>query len=81
MKDASDDVWARDEIESPCIKLCSIHPQERICIGCLRSMEEIGTWSQLSAEDRRTIMAELPSRAPRLKKRRGGRQTRGAGQA
>ncbi|MCH1531545.1 MAG: DUF1289 domain-containing protein, partial [Planktomarina temperata] len=43
-----DDLWKRDEIDSPCIKLCSIHPGERICIGCYRSIEEIGSWSQLS---------------------------------
>ena len=29
-----DDIWARDEIESPCIKICVIHPQERLCVGC-----------------------------------------------
>ena len=71
-----DDVWKRDEIESPCIKLCSIHPTERICVGCLRSMEEIGTWSRMTSEDRSRIMTELPSRAPRLRKRRGGRAAR-----
>ena len=25
-----DDVWKRDEIESPCIKICVIHPAERL---------------------------------------------------
>ncbi|AII87386.1 MULTISPECIES: DUF1289 domain-containing protein [Planktomarina] len=71
-----DDLWKRDEIDSPCIKLCSIHPVERICIGCYRSIEEIGSWSQLSPEQRREIMAELPQRAPRVQKRRGGRASR-----
>jgi hypothetical protein len=52
-----DDIWKRDEIDSPCIKLCSIHPGERICIGCYRSIEEIGSWSQLSPAQRREIMA------------------------
>lgn len=70
----TDNVWTRDEIESPCIKLCSIHPTERICIGCLRSIDEIGSWSSLTPEVRREIMDELPSRAPRLQKRRGGRK-------
>ena len=71
-----DDLWKRDEIDSPCIKLCSIHPGERICIGCYRSIEEIGGWSQLSPEQRREIMADLPQRAPRVQKRRGGRASR-----
>ncbi|MEM1236798.1 MAG: DUF1289 domain-containing protein [Pseudomonadota bacterium] len=70
----TDDIWKRDEIESPCVKLCAIHPVEKICVGCLRSMEEIGGWSTMPAETRRSIMEELPTRAPRLKSRRGGRR-------
>lgn len=72
----SDTVWKRDEIESPCIKICVIHPAERLCTGCLRSIEEITRWSRMSAEERSAIMAELPERAPRLQKRRGGRAAR-----
>jgi hypothetical protein len=71
-----DDVWKRDEIQSPCIKLCTIHPEERICVGCLRTIDEITAWSRLSHEARSALMAELPSRAPRLQKRRGGRVAR-----
>ena len=74
MKDQNiDNLWVRKEIDSPCIKLCSIHPTERICVGCYRSMEEIGAWSSLSSEVRLEIMSELPSRASRIQKRRGGR--------
>lgn len=71
-----DEVWTRDEIQSPCVKLCVVHPEERICVGCLRSMEEIATWSRLSHEARAAVMADLPARAPRLAKRRGGRMGR-----
>ena len=74
MKDQNiDNLWKRDEIDSPGVKLCSIHPAERICVGCYRSMEEIGAWSSLSSEVRLEIMAKLPSRASRIQKRRGGR--------
>lgn len=71
-----DEVWKRDEIQSPCVKLCVVHPEERLCVGCLRSMEEIATWSRLSHEARAAVMADLPERAPRLAKRRGGRMGR-----
>jgi predicted Fe-S protein YdhL (DUF1289 family) len=74
MKDQNiENLWKRDEIDSPCVKLCSIHPSERICVGCYRSMEEIGAWSSLSSEVRLDIMNELPSRSLRIQKRRGGR--------
>jgi predicted Fe-S protein YdhL (DUF1289 family) len=72
----SDDVWKRAEIESPCVKVCVIQPETRLCTGCLRSIDEIGAWSRLSPEKRRDIMAELPARAGLLTKRRGGRAAR-----
>lgn len=71
-----DDVWKREEIASPCVKLCVVHPVERICVGCLRSIEEISGWARMTPEDRAAVMAELPARAPRLQKRRGGRMAR-----
>ena len=69
-------IWTRDEIESPCVKICVIHPEARLCTGCLRSIDEIGVWSRMSPEERRSIMAELPARAGQLTKRRGGRAAR-----
>lgn len=71
-----DDVWQRNEVQSPCVKLCTIHPAERICVGCLRTIDEISSWSRLTPSERGAIMAELPTRAPRLQKRRGGRMGR-----
>ncbi len=72
----SDDIWKRDEVESPCVKLCVVHPATRLCTGCLRSIDEITGWSRMTPEQRRIIMAELPSRAGSLVKRRGGRAAR-----
>ncbi|MBT9243928.1 DUF1289 domain-containing protein [Gemmobacter fulvus] len=76
----NDDLWKRNEVESPCVKLCSVHPVERICVGCRRTLEEIGAWSRMTPEARRAVMAELPGRAARLSKRRGGRMGRLEGQ-
>jgi hypothetical protein len=69
----SPEIWTRDEPQSPCTKVCVMHSGEGLCVGCLRTLEEIAAWSALSADARRAIIAELPSRAPRLQKRRGGR--------
>ena len=72
----TDEIWTRPEVDSPCIKICVIHPEERLCVGCYRSIEEIATWSRLTPDERRTITADLATRAPRLAKRRGGRMGR-----
>lgn len=69
----ADDIWKRDEIESPCVNICVVHPETRICVGCYRSIDEIGAWSRMSPEARRDIMTVLPGRASLLVKRRGGR--------
>lgn len=69
-------LWQRDEIESPCVRICVVHPEARICTGCYRSIDEIGRWSKMSAEERREIMAALPDRASMLTRRRGGRAAR-----
>ncbi|ETX14335.1 hypothetical protein OCH239_03310 [Roseivivax halodurans JCM 10272] len=60
------------EIESPCTKICQIHPEARLCVGCLRTIDEITGWARMTPEDRRRIMDELPERAPQLARRRGG---------
>jgi predicted Fe-S protein YdhL (DUF1289 family) len=72
----NDEIWKRNEVESPCVKLCVVHPETRLCTGCYRSIDEIGAWSRMTPEERRSIMAELPSRAGSLSKRRGGRSAR-----
>lgn len=71
-----DDVWKRDEIESPCVKVCVVHPEARICVGCHRTIDEITQWSRMTPEARREIMDALPSRSGQLQKRRGGRSAR-----
>ncbi|MFN0116434.1 MAG: DUF1289 domain-containing protein [Paracoccaceae bacterium] len=76
MSDGTDEIWRRDEVDSPCIKICTIHPVERLCIGCLRTIEEITAWGRMDAPLRQAVMAELAARAPRLRQRRGGRAGR-----
>ena len=72
----TDPVWHRDEIESPCIKVCVIDPATGQCLGCHRTRHEIAGWSRLSPEARRAVMAELAGRAAAKRPRRGGRAAR-----
>jgi predicted Fe-S protein YdhL (DUF1289 family) len=69
-------LWKRDEIESPCVQICIVHPETRICTGCYRTIDEITDWSRMTPEARRNIMDNLPARADQLKVRRGGRAAR-----
>ncbi|AUQ54595.1 DUF1289 domain-containing protein [Phaeobacter inhibens] len=72
----SDEVWKRDEVQSPCIQICVVHPEARICTGCYRSIDEITRWSKMSNDERAELLEALPDRAKELTKRRGGRSAR-----
>ncbi|MEM7721200.1 MAG: DUF1289 domain-containing protein [Pseudomonadota bacterium] len=69
----TDEIWQRQEIESPCVKICVIHPEARLCTGCLRSIDEITEWSRMTPDARTEVMAALPARKAQLQTRRGGR--------
>ena len=71
-----DDIWMRNEVESPCVKICVMHPAEGICTGCFRTLDEITRWSRMAAAERAEVLAALPDRAPLLARRRGGRSAR-----
>lgn len=64
-------------IESPCVKVCAIDAATGWCLGCGRSMAEIGGWTSLTPERRRSVMAELDARkamiADRERRARGHR--------
>ncbi|GLQ34830.1 DUF1289 domain-containing protein [Amylibacter marinus] len=70
----SDDIWARAEIESPCVKVCVMHRESDLCMGCYRNRQELALWGSMSSEERKAIMAELPGRAHLVK---GQRRKRG----
>ncbi|MFC3117889.1 DUF1289 domain-containing protein [Jhaorihella thermophila] len=72
----TDDIWKRDEADSPCVKICVVHPGARICTGCYRSIDEIARWSRMTPAERAEIRAALPDRAVLLTRRRGGRRGR-----
>ena len=73
---SDDEVWRRSEIASPCIRVCVVHPEARICTGCHRTIDEITRWSRMSADERDAIIAALPERQSWLRVRRGGRAAR-----
>ena len=49
-------------VSSPCVNICRIEPASRLCLGCWRSIDEIGAWSRMTEAQRQAIMAELPQR-------------------
>ncbi|WP_018632381.1 DUF1289 domain-containing protein [Neomegalonema perideroedes] len=52
--------------ESPCVNICVMDADSGLCVGCLRSIDEIVAWGGLASEARRALMKALPERKARL---------------
>jgi len=50
---------------SPCVRLCTLDPDSGFCVGCGRTLAEIGNWTRYSDEERQAVMALLPARLMR----------------
>lgn len=49
-------------VSTPCIKICVIDPESKLCEGCGRTLAEIAQWGRFTEVERLTIMAALPER-------------------
>jgi uncharacterized protein len=47
---------------SPCLGICLMDPQTRMCRGCLRTIDEIRGWYEAGAADKRVILNRLAAR-------------------
>ena len=52
----------KPEIETPCVNICRMDAENRYCIGCFRTLEELKSWSQMTEAERAAVMAQLESR-------------------
>jgi uncharacterized protein len=46
---------------SPCIRHCTLD-DNNVCLGCLRTLDEIIAWSGMSAAAQRALLRELAER-------------------
>ncbi len=53
-------------IATPCVQVCIVDGTSGLCLGCFRTLGEVAGWSKLSANDRETVMADLPHRRTRI---------------
>ena len=49
-------------IATPCVKVCIVDGASSLCLGCWRTLSEIGGWSGFTDQERARIMSELPAR-------------------
>ncbi len=49
-------------IKTPCVKVCFVDPAAGLCVGCFRTMGELGRWTKYSDAEREAVLAALPER-------------------
>lgn len=49
-------------IPSPCVNVCRMDADTALCVGCLRTIEEIAQWSGAADSDKRAILAAVEKR-------------------
>ena len=51
-----------EPIWSPCKRVCVVDPRQSICVGCFRTLDELGRWTRMTREEHHAIKAELSGR-------------------
>jgi predicted Fe-S protein YdhL (DUF1289 family) len=51
-----------ETVESNCVKLCKLDARKEFCIGCGRSLRDIGDWAKATNDQRRDIISRAEKR-------------------
>lgn len=54
---------AQAAVASPCVNICKM--EAGLCLGCLRTLDEIARWADASDHDKRLILAAVAQRRRR----------------
>ena len=52
-------------IQTPCVMVCTLNEHD-ICVGCLRSLDEIGAWPDADREERLQILDNITERCKQM---------------
>ena len=56
----------RNPPPSPCDSVCVVDRRRKWCLGCLRTLEELEMWEQMSPDEQWALMDELARRRETL---------------
>lgn len=54
------------DIPSPCENICQMNPLTGYCIGCLRTLDEIADWLEMTNAEKSAVLARLDERRKAL---------------
>lgn len=50
-------------VPSPCVSVCRMNPDDALCSGCLRTIDEIIAWGRMSEPAKRQVWSAIVERA------------------
>ncbi|MBJ9663795.1 DUF1289 domain-containing protein [Burkholderia gladioli] len=53
-------------VKSPCVEICRFNGKTGLCIGCLRTREEIRGWNKMTDHRRHQVINEKSRRQAKL---------------
>jgi predicted Fe-S protein YdhL (DUF1289 family) len=52
----------QNEIQSPCIGVCTVDDSTGMCLGCYRTVDEIKGWWDMNPKDQKNLLIALEKR-------------------
>ena len=54
-----------NDMPSPCVKVCVMDSDRGVCLGCYRTLDEIGGWSAFNSAQKLAVLARIGERVRR----------------
>ena len=64
LQERAQQVLASDSVHvpSPCVSVCVVNPNTELCEGCLRKLDEVAAWGQMSSAKQREVWKLIQAR-------------------
>ena len=51
-----------EQVASPCVNICQMNPETGYCIGCMRTIDEIADWLEMTNMEKGQVLNRLEER-------------------
>lgn len=59
-------------VKSPCIDVCTFDGKTGLCVGCLRTLDEIRAWKKMTDHRRHQVINDRSRRQAKLQRESSG---------
>jgi hypothetical protein len=59
-------------VKSPCVDVCAFDGKTGLCVGCLRTLDEVRGWKKMTDHQRHQVINDGPRRRTKLRRESAG---------